>query len=221
MDGKIVEIFKSIQGEGWYQGYNQVFVRLFGCNLQCSYCDTKADYHDEKTVSEVLASIAVFYDYHSVSLTGGEPLLQIEFLKKLVSRLKLNKQKVYLETNGVLYNQLAQVITDIDIVAMDFKLPSTTKLNHFWDEHKRFLEIAASKEVFVKLVIGQDTLASDICKTIEIIKTVNDQVPITLQAQHPYEDILRDKLNYYKYLLQNNNFRVRIANQIHKILGVR
>ena len=85
-----------------------------------------------------------------MSLTGGEPLLQKDFLKGLLSLFKESRMISYLETNGILYKELQSIIDDIDIIAMDFKLPSSTKCRSFWDEHKRFLEVALRKEVFIK-----------------------------------------------------------------------
>ena len=82
---KISDIFKSIQGEGLYQGEEQLFVRLYGCNLQCKYCDTRLDYYEEKTVDELISLLDsdAFSGVQSVALTGGEPLLQPEFIKVL------------------------------------------------------------------------------------------------------------------------------------------
>src|SRR5580704_6250260 len=85
---KILEIFHSIQGEGKYVGVPQVFVRLFECNMHCVWCDTPASIGDGKreykdlSLDAVLAQVNAIYDNaHSVSITGGEPLLQDEFLK--------------------------------------------------------------------------------------------------------------------------------------------
>ena len=93
LEGKVSEVFKSIQGEGLYQGVDQVFVRFFGCNLKCNFCDTELDYYKKKTTSELFNEINSFGDCHSLSITGGEPLLQIDFLKDLLKFLKKRKQK--------------------------------------------------------------------------------------------------------------------------------
>jgi len=94
MFAKIAEIFKSIQGEGIYQGESQVFVRFFGCNLNCQFCDTKLTSYRELTLDELLGQINSFSDYHSISLTGGEPLLQAYFLEKLAEQLKLDGKTI-------------------------------------------------------------------------------------------------------------------------------
>ena len=80
--GRISDVFESIQGEGPYVGERQIFVRLFGCNLNCKFCDTKLERFDEYTAPELLDRILEFRgNYHSISFTGGEPLLQKDFLK--------------------------------------------------------------------------------------------------------------------------------------------
>ncbi|MFA7677711.1 MAG: 7-carboxy-7-deazaguanine synthase QueE, partial [Candidatus Omnitrophota bacterium] len=110
MNAKICEVFKSIQGEGLYRGVDQVFVRFFGCNLECSFCDTKLQSFQEISLPELLEQINSFNGYDYVSLTGGEPLLQEDFVGVLAKALKEEKKKVYLETNGILHEQLDKVI---------------------------------------------------------------------------------------------------------------
>ncbi|MBO6087199.1 7-carboxy-7-deazaguanine synthase QueE [bacterium] len=88
---KIKEIFASIQGEGPYVGYKQLFIRFCGCNLKCNYCDTefsdKSDYK-EYTAQELAQEVSKYADIHSISLTGGEPLLSTEFLKEFLPLIK-------------------------------------------------------------------------------------------------------------------------------------
>jgi len=100
----INEIFASINGEvnKWGQGSPTVFVRLQGCNLKCSYCDTKyaqsnADY-DPMTMKHLLTEIKS-YGIKRVTITGGEPLMQ-DYTMSLVSKLLLNGYQVSIETNG-------------------------------------------------------------------------------------------------------------------------
>lgn len=135
MKARISEIFHSLQGEGKYTGVPQVFVRFFGCNLRCRWCDTPQALDgplarfQESSVGEVLNEIQGLWkeDCHSVSVTGGEPLVQADFLKELLPQFKARGQRVYLETNGVLVEELAGVIDHVDIVSMDFKLPNSAR----------------------------------------------------------------------------------------------
>jgi len=221
MKAKITEVFKSIQGEGLYQGMAQVFVRFFGCNLNCIFCDTKLVYYMEKNIDQLLEEIFLLSGYDSISLTGGEPLLQADFLLELAKELKQRGLKIHLETNGVLYDGLAKVIEYIDVVAMDFKLPSSAKIDSFWPEHENFLKIAQKKEVFVKSVISPDTNAVDIHRAIEIINNVNREVIFVLQPQNPFEERLGERLRYFEDICKKGRVNVRILKQMHKELGIR
>ena len=131
METNIKEIFASIQGEGPYIGYKQLFVRFCGCNLNCNYCDTEFGASEsEKYSAEELANIIKEnLDCHSVSLTGGEPLLNVKFLKEFLPKCEL---PIYLETNGTLYGELAEVIDFVTYVSADIKLPSCTGLKPLW-----------------------------------------------------------------------------------------
>ena len=219
--GKVSEVFRSIQGEGIYQGIDQVFVRFFGCNLRCSFCDTKLDRYEKKTVVKLFDEISSFRDYHSLSVTGGEPLVQADFLKDLLKLVKQQKQKVYLETNGTLPENLKKVIDYVDIIAMDFKLPSSTGLKLFWDQHQKFLKIAKEKKTFVKAVIGTSTTVEDVYKTIEIIKGSAKKIILVLQPQNPFEVMVKAKINSFKQLCQEEGLEVKVIPQIHKKLGLR
>src|SRR5580698_6067259 len=169
MNAKILEIFHSIQGEGRYAGVPQVFVRFFECNMHCVWCDTPASIGDGKreykdlSLEDTLKQVnALYSNAHSVSITGGEPLLQKDFLKSFCHALHREGKKIYLDTNGTLPEALAETVKDIDIIAMDIKLPSSTQQKAFWQEHKEFLRIAARKEVFVKTVIALNTKVEEI-----------------------------------------------------------
>lgn len=102
MSLRVNEIFYSIQGESSYAGRPCVFVRLTGCNLRCSYCDTRYAYEegDELKISEILDRVAS-YECPLVEITGGEPLIQEE-TPALIYNLLENGYHVLLETNGSL-----------------------------------------------------------------------------------------------------------------------
>ena len=103
---KIAEIFTSIQGEGPYIGVKQLFIRFCGCNLNCNYCDTSTipnETYLEFTPDELKKNLEDFNlrTIHSISLTGGEPLIWAGFFVKFLPMLK---NKIYLETNSTLIN---------------------------------------------------------------------------------------------------------------------
>jgi 7-carboxy-7-deazaguanine synthase len=219
---KISEIFESIQGEGVYLGERQVFVRFFGCNLKCSYCDTPLVDFREYGIQELKEQIARFGGFHSVSLTGGEPLCQSEFLEAFLKDAFVSGVRFYLETNGTLPEELLRVIDHIAIVSMDFKLPSSCGGNEFWKEHERFMRIALKKDVFIKMVITERTEASDVALASEIIGRVKPDVAVVLQPDGLQWTSLLEKMIFYKnYLKRHGIGRVRMVPQAHKLAGIK
>ncbi len=96
---KVNEIFYSLQGEGWHTGTPAVFVRLSGCNMQCSFCDTKHQSGRQMASEEIVANIAE-YPARTVIITGGEPTLQLD--AELTNVLHKAGYNIHLETNGTL-----------------------------------------------------------------------------------------------------------------------
>jgi len=125
---KICEIFHSIQGETTYSGLPCVFVRASGCNLRCSYCDTKYAYDGgiETSVDEILAQVRS-YRCGLIMITGGEPLIQHNEIDSLIDFLLRDEYKILLETNGSLS------IESIDhrvVKIMDLKCPDSGMSEH-------------------------------------------------------------------------------------------
>ena len=143
----IKEIFPSIQGEGPFIGYKQLFIRFSGCNLKCNYCDTEHLGDDCKLyeVEELVKIVNKHQDCNSIALTGGEPLLHTGFLKEFLPQSSL---PAYLETNATLAGELGEVIDYIDYVSADIKLPSSTGGLELWDNHSRFFEVAKHKNLY-------------------------------------------------------------------------
>ncbi len=223
MKGRIHEVFASIQGEGIYVGEKQVFVRFFGCNLNCGYCDTALKGFKEYDASQLHEEITSHgEDFHSVSFTGGEPLLQSDFLSEV---MKLNVQagrRNYLETNGTLFGELKNVIDLVDIIAMDFKLPSSSGMGNLWWMHKRFLETASKKEVFVKSIICNSTTDADIDEAIKLIKEVNINTMLVLQPNsNEFSKEMPDKLLRYKKMCKEQGVNACAIPQVHKKLGIK
>jgi 7-carboxy-7-deazaguanine synthase len=119
---KICEIFTSIQGESTYAGMPCTFIRMTGCNLRCSYCDTAYAYDEGKELSEdEIMSEVKHAGINLVEITGGEPLLQKE-VYHLIERLLDGSYKVLVETNGSIN------IKEIDrraVVILDIKTPGS------------------------------------------------------------------------------------------------
>lgn len=119
---KVNEIFFSIQGESSYAGLPCLFVRLTGCNLRCSYCDTGYAYEEGQDMSpeEILGRLKT-YKCSRVMITGGEPLAQ-ENVHALMRLLLDCGYVVFLETNGSI--SLSEVDKRV-VKIMDLKCPSS------------------------------------------------------------------------------------------------
>lgn len=223
MKAQISEVFDSIQGEGLYMGERHIFVRFFGCNIQCRYCDTKPERCTEYEPETLMEEIMRYQRVASViSYTGGEPLLQKDFLKVIMPLALKNNFKNYLETNGTLPGALEEVINYVNVIAMDVKLPSSTGLQPFWDQHKRFLKIAQKKDVFLKAIVCESTVDADIHELICMIEDTHLAVPLVFQPDSTADlDVLRPKIDKYVSWCTSEGIATCFIPQMHKLLGVK
>ena len=216
---KIKEIFTSIQGEGPFVGYKQLFIRFCGCNLSCNYCDTDFDTigakeYTEEDLTEICNSHS---DCHSAALTGGEPLLNIDFLKEFLPNCPLS---VYLETNGTLFEELNEIVDYVDYISMDIKLPSCTEQSPQWEAHDKFLRNAKGKNIFVKVVFDNNINDYEIVKTTRLVSKYG--VELVLQPKMNGKDcavtseFITKTLD--KFLKHYKN--TRLIPQVHKFLNV-
>ena len=225
MRAKISEIFFSIQGEGIYAGTGHIFIRFFGCNIKCRYCDTNKNKFKKYSTDELIKKVRELvekYNAKYVSLTGGEPLLQADFIYEFLNKIKTDKLKIYLETNGLLKADFLKLKKHVDIIAMDFKIPSATGLNSCWKEHQEFLKACKTKKVFVKAIINLKTKTTEIKKAAKIIAGINKNIILVLQPvdQELSFAMIKKTMLYQKAAL-DDLIDVRIIPQIHKLIGVR
>jgi organic radical activating enzyme len=229
----IDEFFFSFQGEGLYSGMPQIFLRFSGCNIKCDYCDTphalkiskETKWMSEDEILERLLSFSkenkhLLKNSKSLSLTGGEPLLQANLLKTLLPKIKKLGFEIYLETNGTLPKELKKIIEFCDVISMEFELPSSSKKD-FWKQHKEFLKTAAKKEVFVKVVVSNNSKIQEIKKTAQIIRAVSKNIPLILQPslswKRPSINLLYDMRQAARLIIPN----VFIMTQLHKIYEIK
>ena len=242
MNENIIEIFSSIQGEGKYVGCRQVFLRLEGCNLNCTYCDTdsKAGTHPNCVVeegagtyhlvpypnpisperaAELVALAAAGVPHQALSITGGEPLLHASFIRALALHVHL---PIYLETNGTLYAELKKCIDCVAGISMDIKLPSATT-HPVWDAHVRFLEIAKAKDTWVKIVVAGESPDSEVDTAIRLVADTAPETMLILQPVTPYggctkpspEQLLAWQENALRRLAH-----VRVIPQTHRMMDM-
>jgi organic radical activating enzyme len=228
MEANIYEVFLGIQGEGVWLGKRQLFIRFCGCNIRCEFCDTRFAQspvkvcrlfeEEEENPISVDTLISAIREkrptFHSISLTGGEPLLSLGFIKELLQR---KSWPVYLDTNGTLPHLFRDISRYIDMVACDIKIPSATKDREFWNEHREFLKLC--RDCFVKMVVTEDTEMCEIEYAASLIKNVDPNIVTIIQPAHfsiPIHILLSFQEIALSFLTD-----VRIIPQVHKAMGWR
>lgn len=242
----VTECFSSLQGEGLLVGLRQIFLRLAGCNLACTYCDTAGVHELPKECQleltpgrrdfvtlpnpvsgeQIVAHLKRWVEgwpgiHHSISVTGGEPLLHAEALAQWLPQLQ-TLLPIHLETNGTFPTALASLIDYVDYVAMDIKLPSASGVNGMWEEHEAFLEVAARKNVYVKLVVDETTQNWEIERSCALISAVSRDIPLILQPVTRADcTIALSPLRTLELQEFADGFlaEVRVIPQTHKFMG--
>ena len=229
MKADVLEIFSSVQGEGKYVGCRQVFVRLAGCDLNCAYCDTRYWGEDIRRISwqraiELVEKLCKQVPTQAVSFTGGEPLLQHEFVGKVARGLKQFGRKIFLETNGTNPFAFEQIADALDVVSMDIKLPSALNGRECFSEHESFLKRARSKDVYVKIVATGETTDEEFNRAVELIAKIDPKILLIIQ---PVTPIRKVRAAGARRLLQlqatalKKLADVRVIPQTHRIWGAR
>lgn len=240
IEAQIVEIFSSLQGEGPYTGESQTFVRFGNCSMRCRYCDTPQGlcHKDEcliespprslkfKEISNPVGLATLMHELENytdgtISVTGGEPLEQAGFLAEWLP-LIYNTKKILLETNGVHFDALSSLLPYIHIISMDLKLPSASGSRPMWNEHAHFLNaaIVGGREIYVKMIVTEDTSDNDIQNAIDILTRINKFIPVIIQPASPTltfnQTISEMKLKSFERLCQAYLTDVRVQPQMHK-----
>lgn len=230
---KVNEIFPSIQGEGPYVGYKQLFVRFCGCNLKCNYCDTEFFDGKDYTPHELAEEINKYTNVHSISLTGGEPLLHTDFFKQL---LPIVQKKIYLETNATLADKFLEIKPFVDIVSADIKLESATGIKDTYILHDKFFEACRGVETFAKIVFNEKITDKEISICCDLGKKYGIELilqpettpfpPAAKKADCDFveREILSVSSDFCALILDKflkNYENVRLIPQVHKFLDVR
>ncbi|RIK91931.1 MAG: hypothetical protein DCC71_24750 [Proteobacteria bacterium] len=216
-EGNFVEVFSSVQGEGPHVGASTLFIRLGACDLRCRWCDSPHTWKPAETcrletkrgagafetlpnpvpiAAIVAAAERLELAAHAfVSITGGEPLLQPEVVAALAAALRGRGPRIHLETHGLAVAALAQVVEQVDLVAMDWKLASDVRRAgeswkaqrpDFHDEHEAFLRVAArAPEVFVKIVVTPATRDEEVLEAARRIARTAPRSVLVLQPVTP------------------------------------
>ena len=204
------EIFASIEGEGLWAGVPTTFIRLYGCNLHCSYCDTRYACDGGKSefkhlsIDDILQVVEVFGNKH-ITLTGGEPLLQ-KHVYYLVKELIHHGYHVNIETNGSQAVVLYTHYNDIT-VTMDYKSISSG------ENEKMLLSnlYALRSQDVLKFVVGNLEDLEDMHKVIEKYPLQCHVFISPIFGQIDPKDIV-------DYMLQHNLQNCRLQLQMHKFI---
>jgi 7-carboxy-7-deazaguanine synthase len=126
----LIEIYKSVQGESSFAGLPCIFVRLAGCNLRCSWCDSEYTFKGgyKQSLDEVEAAVAALAPVRLVEFTGGEPMLQERELVPLMERMLARDYTLMMETSGE--RPLGNVPTDVHKI-VDVKCPGSSEGGSF------------------------------------------------------------------------------------------
>ncbi len=243
----VTEVFSAIQGEGALVGERQVFVRLTGCNIRCHYCDQpealeklpgpcrverspgKRDWAwvgspvEASTVAAAVDELWRALPHHSLSLTGGEPLLQAGRLTRLLPLVAQAGRSVMLETNGTIVGGLKAVLPWITHVSMDLKLASVDGQGVSLDLQRRFLTAAASRHVFVKVVLGPKTNPVELEDAVRMVHCVSPEIEVFLQPVTPFASVGEAPdpgtvLELQARALELHE-HVRVVPQTHRLIG--
>lgn len=211
----MVEIFETVEGEGTRAGFPTIFVRLFGCNLRCTWCDTKYSYPPEEaasvmTIDEIVAQVRTYRSTH-LCLTGGEPLLYGEKSAALIEALlKIDTlTDLHIETNGAI--DLTMFMQRIDSpkvrYIMDYKLPDSGETAAMIVGN--FAKLRKQDEL--KFVIGSDRDFAEAVRVLERYPT--EALPLFSPV---WETMPPAKL--VQLMLDHGLSHVKLNMQLHKII---
>jgi len=229
-NGYIKEVFTSLQGEGKYVGALQLFVRFSGCNIGCIGCDTDYSYNESfdfdgryglKNPIEPFALVEAIHSYikpneiHSIAITGGEPLFQIDFLKEFSFLLKNYGYRIFLETSGFMIENLNELKDFIDIISLDLKLKSAFGIEFSILELKKIDPVLYDK-VYVKVIVNRDINYEEIKNVLYGLRIIN--------KKEIYLHFLNNFININKKLLSifySEGVDVFFIPQLHKLLEIK
>lgn len=210
---KIAETFSSINGEGTHAGQLAFFIRFTGCNLDCSYCDTKwanvpnAPY-TEMTGEEILSAVQKS-GIKNVTVTGGEPLIQPNIIP-LLEMLCGDGHYVEIETNGSAdVSEVVKIGTDRPALTMDYKLPSSGMESFMRTENFALLEAMDT----VKFVSGS---RADLERALEIIREYGLIGKCAVYISPVFGEI--EPAEIVDFMLANKLNGVNVQLQMHKFI---
>lgn len=210
---KVCEKFVSINGEGIKAGQLSVFIRFKGCNLDCSYCDTKwANEKDAEFESMTIEDIVNYIketSVRNVTLTGGEPLLQ-PGIAGLIKNLKEIGLNVEIETNGAVdLKPFCSDETRPDCFTMDYKLPSSGMEDSMLTDNFFYLRDSDC----VKFVAGSE---DDLEKALKVIREYDLTNRCHVYISPVFGSI--EAVRIVEFMIKNVLNNVNLQIQMHKVI---
>lgn len=201
---KIVEIFPTLQGEGPFAGHPSVFVRLGGCNLACSFCDTEFESFQDMALDNLLARIAELAGAVRtlVVITGGEPLRQE--ITPLCRELLARGYRVQIETNGTLWRELPP---EVNIVCS----PKASKGRY----HALRADVLARADALKFIISAHQPEYADVAEVGQAAYTM----PIYVQPMDEGDETLNAE-NRARAVALAMEHGYRLSLQTHKLLGI-
>lgn len=214
MKYKVVEKFISVNGEGRMSGQLALFIRFQGCNLSCSYCDTR--WANEEDCSFTIMTMEELDQYIkstgiiNVTLTGGEPLIQDHFLELVHYLSKEKDRRIEIETNGsVPILPLKEIENSNIAVTMDYKLP-LSGMEHFMKLENMY---KLTKEDTIKLVVGS---LDDLCRAKKLIDEYKLVQYTNVYISPVFGQITPEEI--VEWMKDNLLNHVTLQLQLHKII---
>ena len=208
-------IFSSLQGEGPFQGYPTLFVRLQGCNLRCNWCDTIESQSDKApyilSVEEVIEKMKE-QDAPHLCITGGEPLLQTEELIRLLTLVADDYTTISIETNGSLpIAKIAQRVPQA-LFSVDLKPPSSGHTLFDTDNYKLL-----AQRGWLKIVVSDERDLEWIEQQLAHLASLKCEIFISPVAENGNQ--------WYKTVAkwtekQGKEAQIRMQLQLHKQIGL-
>ncbi|MDO9550427.1 MAG: radical SAM protein [Methanoregula sp.] len=201
---KVIEIFRSIQGEGKNQGKICLFIRLAGCNLNCHWCDTEYARSGGRDMGadEILEQVWRINPPY-ICITGGEPLMQAAELEPLLASLHKRGALIDIETNGTYVFTRLQPYASI---CMDVKCPSSG------EQSDLSLLDAIRPQDSVKFVLKDETD----CQYAQAIMESH-----RIAGEIFFSPVAGSDYDIISQFILVNNLPVRFQLQLHKIIGVK
>ena len=206
---RVVEIFKSIDGEGKRAGLPTTFVRLAGCNLRCTYCDSEYAFDvnaaTEMSIDDIVHE-CMDIGIPSITITGGEPLVHPHAMTLIAELSKLHMFDINIETNGTISPTIYHELGEDVWFTVDYKCPSSgceDKMNPKAFESLRSVDV-------LKFVVGSD---EDLEASLKVIEKYEPECHIYFSPVFGY-----DASKIVDFLLEHDLVHCKVQLQLHKYI---